>query len=289
VEPTLTVPSSDGVTVAVHDLGGEGPPLLVCHATGFNGGAYAPFARALHQDRHVWALDFRGHGSSTPPTSGAEGFGWDHVVHDLLAVLDLPELQASGGAIDLVGHSMGGAVIAMAELAQPGCVRSAYLFEPIIAPDGFPSPAPGSNPMAEAARRRRATFPSKAAALWNYASKPPLNSLSAASLAAYVDHAFTEAGEGGTATLHPTPDDEAAVFEGAGKVAAADAAALQVPVTVAVGTTEIGWGPAHFVGAIVEALPDGTRSDFPELGHFGPLEAPTIVAADVRRHLARLD
>ncbi|OWY62255.1 hypothetical protein B7486_59430, partial [cyanobacterium TDX16] len=113
VPPALTVPSTDGVTVAVHDLGGEGPPLVVCHATGFNGGAYAAFARALTSERHVWALDFRGHGASTPPARVPEGYGWDHVVHDLLAVLDLDEL--GGGPFDLVGHSMGGAVICMAE------------------------------------------------------------------------------------------------------------------------------------------------------------------------------
>jgi pimeloyl-ACP methyl ester carboxylesterase len=183
---------------------------------------------------------------------------------------------------------MGGAVICMAELARPGSVRSAYLFEPIIPPDGFLTPQTGGNPMAEAARRRRPTFPSKAAALWNYASKAPLRDLSAASLAAYVQHAFTEQGEGGTATLHPLPEDEAAVFDGAGKITVAEVADVQVPVTVAVGTTDIAWGPAHFGAPIAEALPHARLSSFPELGHFGPLEAPTIVAADVREHLARL-
>ena len=299
VPPTFTVPSTDGVTVAVHDLGGEGPPLLVCHATGFNGGAYGPFARALHARRHVWALDFRGHGASTPPEQGAEGYGWDHVVHDLLAVVDRPELGE--GPLDLVGHSMGGAVSCMAELARPGTARSAYLFEPIVAPSGFPVAEPGQNPMSAAARRRRPTFPSKADALWNYASKPPLASLSAASLAAYVEHAFTEDDGGGdddagagagaagsVATLHPTPEDEAAVFDGAGKISAPDVVGLDVPITVATGTTDIPWGPSHFVSALVESLPRAARSDFPLLGHFGPLEAPAIVAADVEDHLARL-
>ena len=38
-EPTLQVASTKGVTVAVHDLGGEGDPLLIAHANGFCGGA----------------------------------------------------------------------------------------------------------------------------------------------------------------------------------------------------------------------------------------------------------
>ena len=104
-----------------------------------------------------------------------------------------------------------------------------------------------------------------------------------------MQHAFTEQGEGGTATLHPLPEDEAAVvFDGAGKITIAEVADVQVPVTVAVGTTDIAWGPAHFGAPIAEALPNARLSSFPELGHFGPLEAPTIVAADVREHLARL-
>ncbi|OWY59355.1 hypothetical protein B7486_75000, partial [cyanobacterium TDX16] len=89
-------------------------------------------------------------------------------------------------------------------------------------------------------------------------------------------------------TLHPTPEHEAAVFEGAGKVIAADVAPLDLPVTVAVGTTEVAWGPVHFAEPLVAVLPQGRLSSFPLLGHFGPLEAPTLVAEDVRQHLARL-
>jgi pimeloyl-ACP methyl ester carboxylesterase len=280
----LSVESSDGVTLAVHDLGGEGPPLLVCHATGFNAGAYGPFAHALRNDRHVWAVDFRGHGASTAPPDEAD-FGWDHITEDLHAVLALDVL--GGTPVDVVGHSMGGAVICLAELTRPGSIRSAYLFEPIVGPPGF-APTSGENPMASSARRRRPSFPSKAAALLNYASKPPLWELNSGALAAYVQHGFTEEGEGGTATLSLSPDGEAAVFNGAGKVTIAELSELTIPITVAVGTTDIAFGPAHFAGPIAETLPNGRLSPFPDLGHFGPLEAPTVVAADVRDHLARL-
>jgi len=67
---SLTVPSSGGVAVALHDLGGTGAPLLVCHATGFHGRMYAPLARRLTARFHVFALDFRGHGASTVPDDG---------------------------------------------------------------------------------------------------------------------------------------------------------------------------------------------------------------------------
>jgi hypothetical protein len=43
----MTVRSTDGVELAVHDLGGEGPVLLVSHATGFHGRCYLPLATHL--------------------------------------------------------------------------------------------------------------------------------------------------------------------------------------------------------------------------------------------------
>lgn len=274
----MRVPSTDGVDLAVHDLGGDGPPLVVCHATGFCGRAYEPFARALGHVRHVWAVDLRGHGESTRPDG--DRFDWDAGAEDLLAVVDALDVAP----VDLVGHSMGGAVIGLAELARPGTVRSAYLFEPIIFPADAPSFEPGSNPMVLAARRRKASFASKPDALWNYASKPPLSSLSAASLAAYVEHGF-EPSDDGTVTLRLPPEDEAAVFDAPGKPTIEAMGAVDAPVTVAVGTTEIEFGPAHLAARIADAFPRGRLSSFPTLGHFGPLESPTTVAADVVAHL----
>jgi pimeloyl-ACP methyl ester carboxylesterase len=277
----VLVSSTDGVSLAVHDLGGDGPPLVVCHATGFCGRAYEPLARALSSIRHVWAIDFRGHGGSTRPQD--DRFDWTGAAEDLLAVVD----ALGTGPLDLVGHSMGGAAITLAELQRPGTVRSAYLFEPIIFPGSFAQLSGGDNPMAAGARRRRPTFPSKAEALRNYAGKPPLSALNAGALAAYVEHGFEE-GADGSATLRLSPDDEAAVFDAPGKPIVEQVASIDVPVTVAVGSTEVVFGPALFATAIAEALPQGRLSRFPTLGHFGPLESPSTVAADIAAHLHAL-
>jgi hypothetical protein len=43
----VRVPSSDHVSVAVHDFGGSGPPLLLSHASGFHGYCYLPIADEL--------------------------------------------------------------------------------------------------------------------------------------------------------------------------------------------------------------------------------------------------
>ena len=279
-EPTLRVPSSRGVTVAVHDLGGEGPPLLVAHANGFCGGAYGPLARELAEHRHVWALDFRGQGQSTPPDDLA--FDWGGLADDVLAAVD----ALGGGPLDVVGHSMGGGGLLRAETRRPGTIRRAYLFEPIVLPDGLEVPT-DRNMMADGARRRRETFASRADALWSYARRPPLGFLRADALAAYVEHGFEEL-EDGSARLRCRAEHEARMFEASGTtITTHDLGAVTVPVTVGVGVLEEGWGgPARFAPAVADALPNGRLSEHPLLGHFGPLENPPVIAADI---LATLD
>ncbi|MCB0965178.1 MAG: alpha/beta fold hydrolase, partial [Acidimicrobiales bacterium] len=156
----MRVPSTDGVELELHDLGGDGPPLLVAHATGFCAGPYRPMAPILAADHHVWALDFRAHGASTRPDGP---ISWRGMADDVLAVVD----AIDAGPVLGLGHSMGGACLALAELVRPGTVRAAYLFEPIIFPDEW-ADARGPNPLAEAARRRRASFGSRAEALARY-------------------------------------------------------------------------------------------------------------------------
>src|SRR5882724_9484694 len=113
--------------IAVHDLGGEGEPLLMCHATGFCGRMYEPFARTLGAWHHVFALDLRGHGDS-PLWPGASLEWWD-ITADVVDAA-----RGIGGRIHLFGHSLGGAVALAAAVAEPERFASVFLFEPIVPP-----------------------------------------------------------------------------------------------------------------------------------------------------------
>jgi pimeloyl-ACP methyl ester carboxylesterase len=268
------VHSTDGVTVALHDLGGTGQPLLVCHATGFCGRAYGPLARELADHYHVWALDYRGHGDSTEPANGR--FDWGGMADDLVAAID----AVADGPIAVVGHSMGGGTALLVEQRRPGTLRWAYLYEPIIVSDGIAVPD-NPDPMGDSARRRRPAFPSRADALFRYAGRPPLNELRADALYAYVEHGFADAPDG-SVRLKCTPEHEAATFEASGKPTLDDVAEVGVPVTVAVGTVDRGWTPAMFGPDVAAALPHGRLERHPLLGHFGPLQDPVAVAAGVR-------
>lgn len=269
----MQVESSDGVTVTVHDLGGDGPPFLICHATGFLGRVYQPMAASLTARHHVWALDFRGHGDTPRPAN--DNFDWGGMADDLDAVIS----ALTDEPIAVFGHSMGGAVSMLVEERRPGTLRSAYLYEPIIVPamasEGFSNG--DNNSMATNARRRRPTFPSKADALLRYASRPPLNVLQAGALYAYVEHGFAEEPDG-TARLKCAPEDEAATFAATGKATVDLVATIKTPTTVAVGKDEGSWSPSMFGPAIVDAMPNAVLERHPKLGHFGPLQDPDAIA-----------
>ena len=271
----LEVASSDGVTVVVHDLGGDGAPFLICHATGFCGRAYEPMAAGLAARHHGWAIDFRGHGDTARPGNG--NFDWGAIADDLEAAVT----ALTDEPIAVFGHSMGGGVSMLLEHRRPGTLRCAYLYEPIIVPvigpipEGIPQGE--DNMMSANARRRRPAFASKADALYRYASRPPLGVLQAGALHAYVEHGFADEPDG-TARLKCTPDDEAATFAGDGKPTVELVSKVQTPTTIAVGRDEGSWSPSMFGPGIVDAMPNATLERHPRLGHFGPLQDPTLIA-----------
>jgi pimeloyl-ACP methyl ester carboxylesterase len=263
--------STNDVEIALHDLGGDGPPLIWCHATGFHGRVYQPLAAALPHRRH-WALDFRGFGDSTEPTATLT---WDGFAEDVLTVVD----YLGSHPIQAFGHSKGGAALLLAELQRPGTFERLYCFEPIVFPSTLTAPrAASNNPLAESARKRRPAFPSFEAAIEHYRARPRLAVLDPQCLELYVRHGFVQ--RDGEVWLKAAPDLEARTYEAATKHGAFDRLAeILCPVLVAAsGDGEI---PAKIAPLVAKALPHGRLERFDDLGHLGPIEAPGRVAAAI--------
>ncbi|MCU0311265.1 MAG: alpha/beta hydrolase [Acidimicrobiales bacterium] len=277
----MRLPSTSGVDLAVHDLGGDGPAALMVHANGLHGLVWPVVAERI-PDRHCWSVDLRAHGDSPLPV-GVE-LGWSGFVDDVLAVVDGLGLERPFG----IGHSLGGAALVMAELRRPGTFRALWCFEPVIMPAALITDEPiADNPMSAGARRRRDRFPSFAAAVANYASKPPFDALDPRALEAYVAHGFADDGEG-SVRLKCAPEHEAEIFaRGSVSDAFLHLHEVACPVTVAVGDTS-GPGPAAFAADIAAALPQGHLQAFPDAGHFAPLEDPAAVALGIRQAFAGL-
>jgi pimeloyl-ACP methyl ester carboxylesterase len=171
----VTVPAfvttGDGLTIAVHDLGGTGPPLVMVHAAGLHGLVLAPLARRLAAGFRCLALDGRGHGDSCLPEDSA--LDWYGLAADVLGVVDGLGLEQPCG----FGHSSGGTAVLMAEQARPGTFAAIYCFEPVIVAADPPLGRDVDSVLGARARHRRASFTSRREALEHYASKPPLDAV----------------------------------------------------------------------------------------------------------------
>ena len=268
----------DGLEIATYDFGGEGPDLLLVHATGFCAGVLAPMARHLVGNYHCWGIDLRAHGRSDSPTDG--DFSWSGFAVDVLTAIDHLGLDHPYG----FGHSCGGASVLLAEERRPGTFRALYCYEPVV----FAGPPPEleGNPMSDAARRRRETFPSPTDAFLNFSSKPPFDDLDPDALQAYVDYGFEtvpaeEGGDGETIRLLCRREDEALVYANAGSHHAfAHLGEIGCPVRLG-GGERSGAADGSFLRANAEQIPDGTIEVLAGIGHFGPLQRPDRVAESI--------
>ena len=271
------VASTDGVTLAVHDLGGRGEPALLAHATGFHGLVWAPFAHGLTGFACV-APDLRGHGDSTPP--GDVGFDWNGFADDVLACVDDLGLYRPAG----IGHSKGGAALLLAEARRPGTFRGLWCYEPVVM-DPDLHPATDDNPLAAGARTRRDRFGSREEAEARYGSKPPMDVFDPEALHCYVDHGFADEPDG-SVSLKCRPADEAEVYVMGGRHRAFEVLPeVSCPTIVARGA--LGQpGPAAMAEPVAERLPAGRLAVYDDLGHFGPMQAPARLAHDAAAFLA---
>lgn len=276
------VASTDGVELAVHEVGGDaaGRPLIFCHATGFHGRVWRAVADSF-PDRRCLALDFRGYGDSTEQDGELR---WEGFADDVLAVVDhlgIDDVQA-------VGHSKGGAALLLAEIARPSTFERLVCFEPIVFPGPPPETEPGGeNPLASITRHRREHFDSFDEAIERFSSKPPLGSLRADVLDDYVRHGFRPA-DGGGVTLKARREHEAATYETGSQHGAFDRLSeVACPVVVVHGGD--GGFPAIAAPMIVESLPNGALLPMTDLGHFGPLEDPVAFARVVDDFLREPD
>jgi pimeloyl-ACP methyl ester carboxylesterase len=272
------VTSSDGVAVALHELAGHAglPPLLISHATGFHGHAYAPLARALGDRFHCFALDHRGHGHTDAPPSWRDGTAVDWAAYgdDAAAAADA---VAPGGGLTGFGHSMGAATLLMAAARDRRRFSKLVLFEPIAGPFDRPFD-PDTVPLVVGARRRRRRFASFDEAYANFAAKPPMALMTADSLRQYVDHGFRPTPQGDV-ELRCSPETEAATFAASRHNGVwAMLPDIDVATTVVTGAVEED-EPSAVAALIAERLPNGRLVSLPHQTHFGPFSHPEEVAA----------
>jgi pimeloyl-ACP methyl ester carboxylesterase len=270
------------VSLAVHEWGGDGPPVLLAHPTGFHGRIWAPIARRLiERGRTVFSFDFRGHGDSDAPESD---YSWLGFADDVLVVTDHFGL-AGDPTLLAVGHSKGGAALVLGEAARPGTYARLWLYEPIIFPTLEVLPPDEGFSMVQAARRRRSEWASKDDAFASYSSKPPLDVMTDESLHAYVDYGLRDRGDG-MFELKCRPEVEAQVYTMGPNHGAFTRLVEVRPPTLVVSGEHTKSIPPDMARTIAERLPHGEVEVMTGVGHFGPQEDPDRAVESMLRFAA---
>jgi pimeloyl-ACP methyl ester carboxylesterase len=275
----VRVASSDHVSVAVHEFGGTGRPLLLSHATGFHGYSYLPIADELSDEFTSFALDYRGHGDTARPDDWE--VDWARYGDDALAAA---RAVAPDGGLVGFGHSMGGAGLLMAAHRDPSLFDLIVAFEPIVFPPREADPHDGTenngNNLSKGARKRRASFDSFGDAIANYSSKPPMMAFDPDVLRLYVAHGFRPSPEG--VRLKCDPEHEARTFDTGGTHTTwADLPEIGTNVVIVAGKVEE-FGPAAIAREIAGQLPNASYIENDEWNHFTPFIDPGAMASVIR-------
>src|ERR1700761_560221 len=97
--------------VAYSDVG-EGPAVVLLHATLHDRHDFDPIVERLQRDYRVIALDWPGHGDSPAPNQPPTAALFADVLADVVAALDLPPAA-------IVGNSVGGFAAARLAITEP--------------------------------------------------------------------------------------------------------------------------------------------------------------------------
>ena len=257
---------------------------MLSHATGFHGRCFDPVVESLHTDYECTSFDFRGYGDSNLPNDWP--VAWQGYCDDALAITK--SLQNKNQII-AVGHSMGATALVMAALIEPELYKALILYEPIIFPESMRNAQTASHqpsPLAEGARRRRTTFASRDEAFANYSSKPPMNVFDEKSLRAYVDFGFNDVRIAETnencVVLKCNPEHEARTYEtGTSHETWEQLHLLRVPTWIVAGAVAP-MQPSSWSELIAKNIPNSKFIQWPDAGHFGPMQQPARLADLVR-------
>jgi pimeloyl-ACP methyl ester carboxylesterase len=274
-----------GVEIAALDFGGSGPLALAHHANGFCKGMWAEVAGLLRGRVRVVAMDARGHGDSSRP-DGPGAYVWREFAADLAAVA--AQLVAETGrplALGM-GHSFGGTSLLGAESLAPGRFERLLLLDPVTPPPPAQAPperAEHIEAMVDAARRRRADWPSRAEARAWFAERSLFAAFRPEALDLYVLDGLRERPDGGVELKCPGAV-EAAVF--------AQGEALDLPAWVRGLAPPALWlwaergnFPLPYYQALAASMRAG-RVERAPAGHLIPMERPDLVADAALRLLA---
>ncbi len=263
------MPSAPPQTV---ELDGPEPCVVILHAGGFSGECYHEMAEAL--PFHAVAVDLPGHGRNESLLPETEVLNW-RIFADAAAAA----IAAIQGPKVVFGHSLGAASAILAAADGREKILGLALYEPVTVDPSDPRSIIEANALAARTLSRKAHFPSEQAALANFAVKPPISLFTKRSREAYVRSCFRGGPQGVTLKLPALT--EASMYRGGPFNETLERLSdLDLPILFMGGEVSDSFGEGY-VERLAAGYPAGKVTTFPGLGHFGPMEQPSVVAGAV--------
>ena len=272
-----------GHSLAAYEWPGEGPTLLLVHATGFHARCWEQVIVKLGGD-HVFALDMPSHGRSanrTPP------YDWQVFASDIEAVIEQLGLHNVIG----VGHSMGAHTLALAAARSPELFAGLILVDPVILSPEVQQRMHGKLSAADnPVSRRRNQWASAEEMFENFKHKLPFSAWDHQVLKDYCNHGLVPAGSGEGFELACPPALEAEVYAASTDPFIYQALPkLTMPVDVIRARLADGSPREHdFANSptwpeLAAHLPDGVDEHLGDRSHFIPMETPQWMAERIQR------
>lgn len=255
--------------------------ILMLHATGFHARVWNRIVEIL-PNRHVIALDFRGHGQS-----GKRGpYNWNSFGLDLIDFVDTLKLGNMIG----VGHSLGGRVLVHVAAMRQACFSRLVLIDPVIFDAQSYQIRKESqeviNPEDLPTARRRNQWSGWEEMFERFVDRAPFNLWEKTILQDYCRYGLApdESGEGFQLACPPLVEAEIYATNSSEDVTDA-LGRIKVPVTVMRAQPRIDGGSARSDFSKSPTRPDlaqlfeaGRDVYLPHLSHLIPMQAPELVA-----------
>jgi len=268
------------------ELRGRADTILLAHATGFHARCWDRVVAHLGE-RHVVAMDQRGHGRSDKvfPVRW-QNFGRDLV--ELIRTLGLARIVG-------VGHSMGGHAMTQAAAADPTHFQRLVLIDPVIT-----SPAvyvahdpwgPWSDDEPHPTAKRRNHWASPEEMYARFSARPPFSAWDPGVLRDYCTHGLLPDPDGNGYVLACPPEFESAVYmtsrDNPGVYASIRAVTVPVlivrvmePPTVR-DMMDFRYSPTW--PGLVDEFRNAREVHLPDETHFLPMEHPDLAARFILR------
>jgi lipase len=261
--------------------GGEGPPLIFLHATGFLPWLWLPLARELADSYRIFAPSFCDH-RETDPENG--GLNWITLAEDLSRFCESLHLEKPY----LAGHSMGATVSLMANALGGLPAAGMVLIEPILLPPEFYkfNISVEQHPLASKAIRRTNFWRDRDEAMTYLRSRSLFQSWDEEMLELYIRYGMS--GEDGGLRLTCSPRREAALFMGGMQDDPWPLLSrVSCPVLILEGEKSENKGFTD-LDRIRSLIPDCTRHRVSGAGHLIPMEQPREVTRIIREFFGSL-